>query len=88
MITYPTHEAKAKLSEILRRVRRGETIRITYHGEEIAEVRPISHVDEPEQTVERLVDSGILERAANPVGVLEAVANRPGALERFLADRE
>ena len=37
---YSTYEAKAKLSEILRQVRSGRTIRISHRGEPIAEIAP------------------------------------------------
>ena len=39
---YSTYEAKAHFSEILRKVRSGRPVRISYRGEEIAEVRPLS----------------------------------------------
>jgi prevent-host-death family protein len=38
--TYSTYEAKAKFSEVMRKVRAGQRIVIAYHGEEIAEIRP------------------------------------------------
>ena len=87
MATYTTYEAKARLSEILRRVRRGETVRITYYGEEIAEVRPVTR-DDPEGAVKSLVASGILEPARSKATGFPMLARRPGALERFLAERE
>ncbi|MYA59219.1 MAG: type II toxin-antitoxin system prevent-host-death family antitoxin, partial [Chloroflexi bacterium] len=30
--TYSTYEAKAKFSEVIRRVREGETVVVSYHG--------------------------------------------------------
>src|SRR5712691_6966409 len=39
--TYSTYEAKAKFSEILRKVRAGQRVVIAYRGEEIAEIRRI-----------------------------------------------
>ena len=44
--TYSTYDAKARFSEILRKVRSGQTVRITYHSEEVAEIRPISGDEE------------------------------------------
>jgi prevent-host-death family protein len=38
---YPVHEAKAKLSEILRRVKEGRTVTISERGREVARVVPI-----------------------------------------------
>ena len=50
--TYSTYEAKAKLSEILRKVARGRTIRISRRGEPIAEIRPLRR--EPAALEERI----------------------------------
>ena len=38
---YSTYEAKAKLSEILRKVRAGQRVGISYRGELVAEVAPV-----------------------------------------------
>jgi prevent-host-death family protein len=86
--SYSTYEAKAKLSEILRRVRAGETVRITYYGEEIAEVRPIESEASEEETIERLQRQGLLGAAERGSGAWEPLAKRPGALRRFLEERE
>ena len=40
-IIYSTHQARARLSELLRHVRDGKTVTITYRGEPVAEVRPL-----------------------------------------------
>ena len=40
-ITYSTYEAKARFSEVLRQVREGKTVTISYRGEPAAEIRPI-----------------------------------------------
>ena len=45
--TYSTYEAKARFSEILRRVREGRSVNITYHGEVVAEIRPAYRVGNP-----------------------------------------
>jgi prevent-host-death family protein len=39
--TYSLYEAKAKLSAIIRRVREGDSVVVTVHGEPVAEIRPI-----------------------------------------------
>ena len=39
--TYSLYEAKAKFSEVMRKVRAGQRIVIAYRREEIAEIRPI-----------------------------------------------
>lgn len=89
MTSYSTYEAKAKLSEILRRVRGGETVRITYYGEEIAEVRPVEEAEASDQeTIERLRRRGLLGTAEPGSGSWEPLAKKPGSLRRFLEDRE
>lgn len=40
MDTIPLHRAKATLSDLLRRVERGETVVITRRGRAVAELRP------------------------------------------------
>ena len=87
-ITYSTYEAKARFSEVLRQVRAGKTITVSYRGEPVAEIRPIQT---PPVTMEERLDElerrGILVRSDEPRQPLCAVERRPGALDRFLAER-
>jgi prevent-host-death family protein len=86
--TYSLYDAKAKLSEILRRVREGDTVTITYRGEPVAEVRAIGR--SPRTLEERLQDleaRGTIVRSAGRRGTLRPSARRPGALKRFLRER-
>ena len=86
--TYSTYEAKAKLSEILRKVERGQVVRISKNGRLVAEIRPVSADSVPlAARIAEMVDRGTVVRAADPSGRPGAVAKRPGALARFLADR-
>ena len=41
METYSIHEAKARFSEIIRQVREGKTVAVSYRGKPVAEIRPI-----------------------------------------------
>jgi prevent-host-death family protein len=84
---YSTYEAKARFSELLRKVREGQTVTISYHGEPVAELRPIEKPAGTAARLERLLDRGVLVPAEARRGRLTSVAHRPGALERFLADR-
>ncbi len=85
---YSTHEAQAKLSEILRKVRSGRTVRISHRGEPIAEIRPIEgNPTGWEGRVKELTDQGVLVRSGSPRGRLAPVQKKPGALKRFLAER-
>jgi prevent-host-death family protein len=85
---YSAYEAKAKLAEILRRVRAGGTVTITYHGRPVAEVRGIAH--SPVSLADRIESLGEAGRIVRRRGVvkLRPIARRPGALARFLAERE
>jgi prevent-host-death family protein len=86
---YSTYEAKARFSEIIRKVREGKTVSVTYRGELVAEIRPVPEGGETlEQRLGRLAENGILVREAERQGKLRRVARRPGALERFLEDRD
>ncbi len=88
-ITYSTYEAKARFSEVLRQVREGKTVTISYRGEPVAEIRSIRK--NPATLHERLDDlarSGVLVRSHEPRKPLTAAAHRAGALARFLAERD
>ncbi len=86
---YSVYEAKAKFSEIIRKVREGRTVTVTYHGEPVAEVRPIAPVGAGlEDRVRQLEDRGVVVRPGVREGKLRPIARRHGALERFLADRD
>jgi prevent-host-death family protein len=86
--TYSTYEAKARFSEIIRKVRAGRRVVVTHHGVEVAEIRPVDKL--PETLAERLVALEREGRVARATGAAGArlIAKRPGALARFLADRE
>lgn len=86
--SYPTYQAKAHFSEILRQVRAGQTVVISHRGQDIAEIRPLSRPATVEENFARLEALGIIERPTMPRGRLEAVVQRPGGLARFLAERE
>ena len=87
--TYSTYEAKARFSEVVRKVRAGQRVVITYRGAEIAEIRPIQpRGDGLEKSLDRLEDEGVLSPRRRPSGPMRPLAKRPGALARFLESRE
>lgn len=88
MATYSTYEAKARFSEILRQVREGKTVYISYRGEPVAEVRPLSEPEELSDRLRRLKDEGVLHRPRQRKRSLGPVARKPGALARFLNERD
>ena len=86
---YSTYEAKAKLSEILRKVRAGRTIRISHRGEPVAEVRPIRPPSTGlQERMIALAARGVLVRAKERKGALTPIERKAGALKRFLEDRD
>ena len=86
--TYSAYEAKARFSEIMRRVRAGQRVMISYRGQTVAEVRPIYSTGRLDRTLRELEQEGILESPRAPEGRLEPLGNKPGALARFLESRE
>jgi prevent-host-death family protein len=85
---YSTYEAKARFSEVIRKVRAGQRVVIAYRGEEIAEIRPLENRGSLEKTIARLEEQGVLGRPAKPTGPLRPLARKAGALKRFLESRE
>lgn len=87
--TYSLYEAKAKLSSIVKRVREGRPVVVTLHGEPVVEIRAIApRGGSLVAKMGRLAERGILVRAAPGASALRTVVRRPGALKRFLDDRD
>lgn len=88
-LSYSIYEAKAKFSELIRTVKQGKRITITDRGREVAQVVPLQ---EDSATLRRIADlraAGILgPKATGSIGEVQAIAERPGALDRFLQERE
>ena len=86
-LVYSTYDAKARFSEVLRHVRAGRTVTVLHRGKPVAEIRAIP--TDPKTIEERLEDlerRGVLVRSGQAPS-LAPVANRPGALKRFLSER-
>ena len=89
MTTYSTYEAKAKFSEIIRQVREGKTVTVSYRGQPVAVIRPVAKSAHGlAGRIAQLEKDGVLERPVRRPPKLGQVARRPGALKRFLADRD
>ncbi|MBI4501809.1 MAG: type II toxin-antitoxin system Phd/YefM family antitoxin [Gemmatimonadetes bacterium] len=86
--TYSLYEAKARFSEIMRRVREGQTVTVSYHGEPVAEIRPVSPSRTVEERLDQLQQRGLLSPPPATKPDWQPLARRPGALKRFLRDRE
>lgn len=87
-VVYSTYEAKARFSELLRKVRTGQRVVIAYRGEEVAEIRRIERPRGLAETIRRLEEDGLVTPSPGQRGPLRPLARRPGALRRFLASRE
>ena len=88
-LNYSLYEAKARFSEVIRQVREGKTITVSYRGEPVAEIRSIRRRQKPtlDERLKELERSGSLVHSAIPRRKLRPVERRPGALSRFLAER-
>lgn len=87
--TYSIYEAKARFSEVIREVREGETVTVSYRGEPVAEIRAIRQFETPtlDERLDHLERRGALVRPARVRREFNIVADRPGALARFLGER-
>lgn len=91
---YSLYDAKAKLSALVRQVREGRTIVITVHGQPAAELRPVEKLPRQQTLEERLAEMearGEITPAVRKPGAaiaLRKIVRRPGALKRFLKERE
>lgn len=91
---YSLYDAKAQLSALVRQVREGRSFVITVHGEPAAELRPIDRSVRQQSLAERIAElesRGELSPATRRQGkvlALSAVGRRPGALKRFLQERD
>lgn len=90
-LVYSTCEAKARFSEVIRHVRDGKTVTVSYRGEPVAEIRAIPR--EPrtiEARLEELERRGVVALPVPsewPKTPLAALGRRTGALKRFLDER-
>jgi prevent-host-death family protein len=89
MIKFSTYDAKARFSEVLRLVREGQPVTITYRGEPVAEIRPIENPGGSllDRRVEELGRRGEVVRGERR-GELKTVERKPGAIQRFLEERD
>ncbi|HET7613751.1 MAG TPA: type II toxin-antitoxin system prevent-host-death family antitoxin [Gemmatimonadaceae bacterium] len=86
--SYSLYEAKAKLSAIIRQVREGRSAIVTLHGKPVAEIRPIAPAGrDVAARIEELVARGVIVRNPDASPTLAPIAKRPGALKRFLDER-
>jgi prevent-host-death family protein len=87
---YSTYDAKARFSEIIRRVREGRSVYVTYRGKRVAEIRPIDQETPTsmEDRLRELQERGVVLRAEREFDGVRTPVRRPGALKRFLEERD
>ena len=86
---FSVYEAKAKLSQILRLVKQGKRVTITERGRGVAHVVPLQEEEGLEHRIADLVVAGVLSpRPAVRPGDVKPGVHRPGALARFLQERD
>ncbi len=96
MKTVSVSEVKAKLSALLRRVARGETVLISSRGRPVARLEPTRPEDagSDEERLARLEAAGIIRRAEQPGNIdflkirVPAVDADHGLLKALLEERE
>ena len=87
-IVYSTFEAKSKFSKVLRLVRSGKFITISYHGKPVAEIRPIEQkMLSNDERLEKLQKRGVYIPAKSQLLPFKSSVHRTGAVKRFLEDR-
>jgi len=87
--SYSLYEAKARLSAIVKKVREGRPVVVTLRGEPVVEIRAIApRAGGLASRIQQLAERGILVRTAPKRSALRTVARRPGALKRFLDERD
>ena len=73
---------------MLQKVRNGQVVVVTHRGEPVAEIRPISGSKSGlGSRLRQLAERGILRRGEDPLGIAE-ISPMPGALGRFLEQRD
>jgi prevent-host-death family protein len=93
---YSIYDAKAQLSALVRQVREtGQTFVITVHGEPVAELRPVDpavvKTQTPEERFRELEARGLITPSNRKPGEkpsFKAGEPKPGALQRFLEERD
>ena len=92
MATYSIYEAKAKFSEVIRRVKKGESVTITERGKPTAVISQaqseMTGDEVNEAHIQKLIAEGAMTPAKKKFDAKKFKGyNVPGALKRFLADR-
>ena len=85
--TYSTYEAKARFSEVLRSVRQGRSVFVSYRGREVAEIRPVEPRESAAERLRLLETRGVVGQLGETAIELTPIVRRRGALFRYLSGR-
>lgn len=90
---FSTYEAKTRFAEIIRRVRAGRRVIVSYRGQPVAEIAPIAPAARSlAESLADLTRQGVLTGPASGhhrgERQFRAGPPRKGALKRFLASRD
>ena len=83
--TFSTYDAKSRFSEVLRRVREGRTVTVTYQGAPVAEIRPLDRSGGTSARMEWLRGRGVVIAPENKARKLAPIARRPGAYDALVS---
>ncbi|MBI4209583.1 MAG: hypothetical protein HY538_07765 [Deltaproteobacteria bacterium] len=87
-LRYSIYQAKSRLSEVIRLVKKHRFVIITERGHDIAKVVPLTSHNGIVKRLGELELSGIITTSAARPGEIRPMAKRPGALRRFLQSRD
>jgi antitoxin (DNA-binding transcriptional repressor) of toxin-antitoxin stability system len=87
MTVYSIGEAETKLSEILHRVKGGETVVLLEDGAAVAEILPVQKLSQDE-VLRELEEQGIITPPGKPPQDFVPLADLPGTLAWFLENRD
>ena len=87
MKEFSVFEAKNKLSQLIRLVSSSGPIIITNRGEPVAQIIPFQKEETIEGRFNRFEQSGRIQNKLAREGKLWKANKKPGAVARFLADR-
>lgn len=85
--TIGVREAKAQLSRLVRRARRGDSVTLTYRGRPVARIVPITEPDT--STAARMAElerRGWIQKHTDPPVALPKLAVEPDLAQRYLAE--
>ena len=88
-MTYSIYEAKTHLSRLIRQVRNRRSVTITDRGRPVAVLKAVEAELSVRDRLARLEAAGIItpDTGVRASDVFKPIARRPGALRRFLKER-